>query len=187
SQPCSNCGGSGSVIDNPCKTCSGSGLQKKRKKMKITIPPGVNEGKRIAIPRQGDAGPNGGPAGDLIVFLHVKPHKYFERSGQDLYCAVPISIAQAALGTEIFVTTLDAKKIKLKIPAGTQHGKLLRLRGEGVPYAGGNRKGDLYIKVIVKVPQNLSSKAKAVLEDFSSIVGEDTNPQPVSLSEIGSA
>jgi len=183
-QPCSTCKGTGTVIDNACTVCGGSGLQKKNKKMKISIPAGIDEGKRIAIPQQGDRGPNGGPAGDLVVFLHVKPHAYFERSGQDLYCAVPSSSTQATLGAEIFVTTLDDKKIKLKIPAGTQHGKLLRLRGEGVPYQGSSRNGDLYIKIVVDIPKHLTSKAKLVLQELSTITGENTSPRPVSLSEL---
>ncbi|OJF76914.1 MAG: molecular chaperone DnaJ [Treponema sp. CETP13] len=183
-QTCSTCGGTGSVIDNPCKVCGGSGLQKKRKKIKITIPAGVDEGKRIAIPRQGDCGKNGGAAGDLIVFLHVKGHQYFERSGQDLYCAVPISISQATLGAEIFVTTLNDKKIKLKIPAGTQNEKLLRIRGEGVPFAGGARKGDFYIKIVVEIPTHLSSKAKQALQEYASLMDENTSPKPVLLSEL---
>ncbi|MBO5137232.1 MAG: molecular chaperone DnaJ [Spirochaetaceae bacterium] len=184
-QPCHTCQGTGSVIDNPCKACGGTGLQQKRKKVSIKIPAGVDNGKRITIPRQGDAGRNGGSAGDLIVVLHVLPHQYFERDGNDLYCAVPISISQATLGSEIYVTALDGKKLKLKIPAGTQNGKLLRLRDEGVPVTGSNRKGDLYIKILIQVPEKLSSKQRGLLEEFSKLEGATDSPQPIALSSIG--
>lgn len=184
-QPCHACGGSGSVIENPCKACGGSGLQQKRKKMSIKIPAGVDNGKRIAIPRQGDAGANGGPAGDLIVVLHVAPHQYFERDGNDLYCAVPISMSQAALGSDVFVSALDGKKIKLRIPAGTQSGKLLRLRDEGVPVTGSSRRGDLYIKVMVQVPAKLSSRQRDILEEFARLENATDSPQPVPLSSMG--
>lgn len=181
--PCPVCHGEGTIIENPCHECGGSGVEKKRQKIVVTIPPGVEDGKRISIPRQGDAGANGGPYGDLYIFLRVKPHQYFERSDSDLYCAVPISITQAALGAEITVTALDDKKLKLKIPAGTQNGKLLRIREEGVPSANG-RKGDLYIKIIVQVPTKLSAKAKALLDEVARIEGENAEPSLVSLAEL---
>ena len=113
----------------------------------VTIPAGVENGKLVVIPRQGDAGPAGGPPGDLYVFIRVKPHEFFERQDEDLYCAVPISITQASLGAEIQVATLEGKTIKVKIPAGIQNGKLLRIRDEGVPLSG--RRGNLYIKFII--------------------------------------
>ena len=159
--------------------------KKKRKKIVVTIPPGVDNGKRIAVPNQGDAGRNGGPAGDLVIILHVAPHRYFERNGQDLYCAIPVSMTQAALGSEITVTSLDDKKIKMRIPAGTQHGKLLRLRGEGVPYGTSGRNGDMYIKVLITVPTKLSVKAKQLLEEVAAVQGEDANPKPVAIADLG--
>ncbi len=183
--PCPTCHGEGTIIENPCRECSGTGVQKKRQKILVTIPPGVEDGKRINIPRQGDAGQNGGPYGDLFVFIRVKPHTAFERSGADLYCAIPVSMTQAALGSEITVTALDGKHLKLKIPAGTQNGKLLRIRSEGVPVANG-RKGDLYIKIMVQIPEKLSSKAKSLLEEVSRLEGENTSPEPMALSEISS-
>ena len=183
-QTCPTCQGEGTVVDNPCKACGGSGLQKKRKKIVVTIPPGVDNGKRIAVPNQGDAGRGGGPSGDLVIILHVAPHRYFERNGQDLYCAIPVSMTQAALGSEITVTSLDDKKIKLRIPAGTQHGKLLRLRDEGVPYGTSGRKGDMYIKVLITVPTKLSAKAKQLLEEVAAVQGEDANPKPVAISDL---
>lgn len=183
-QSCPTCGGEGSVIDNPCKVCGGSGLQPKRKKINIQIPAGADNGKRITIPRQGDAGRNGGPAGDLVIIVHVARHQYFERSGNDLYCAVPISASQATLGAEIQVTSLDDKKIKLKIPAGTPHGKLLRLKNEGVPYSGIGKKGDLYIKVLVEIPTKLSSKQKDLLAEFMKLENPSESPMPRALSEL---
>ena len=180
--PCPSCGGEGFVIEHPCKDCSGSGLLKKRQKLAVTIPAGIEDGKRVIIPNQGDAGPNGGPNGDLYVFIRVKPHEHFERDGLDLYCAVPISITQAALGAELFVTTLDGKRIKVRIPAGMQHGKMLRVREEGIP--SGTRRGDLYIKMIIQIPAKLSKRGKELLEELAKSEGEVDSPKPVPLSEL---
>lgn len=184
SQPCPSCNGTGTIIDNPCTACNGKGTQQKRRKLKITIPAGVDNGKRLTVSGQGDAGTNGGQPGDLVIVLHVKNHKFFERSGQDLYCAVPISITQAILGADITITTLDERKIKVKIPAGTQHGKLLRLKDEGVPYSNSSRKGDLYIKVLVKIPSRVSNKARALYEEIAQIEGENDSPSLTPLSEL---
>ncbi|MCQ2982730.1 MAG: molecular chaperone DnaJ [Treponemataceae bacterium] len=183
-QPCPSCQGSGTVIDNPCKACHGTGVQSKRRKVKVTIPAGVDDGKRITIPRQGDAGRNGGPAGDLIIVLHVGSHKYFERSGNDLYCAAPISITQAALGAEIYITSLDDRKLKVKVPAGTQHGKLLRIPGEGVPATSTSRKGDLFVKVMVQIPSHLSSKGKKLMEELAEVEGDNDSPKLTPLSDL---
>ena len=183
--PCPTCRGEGFILENPCKSCSGSGVIRKKQKIKVTIPAGIETGKRINIPGQGDAGPNGGEPGDLYVFINVRPHEYFERSGEDLYCMIPISFTQASLGTEIFVNTLDDKKVKLKIPAGTQNGKVLRMRGEGVPYLHNSKKrGDLYLKIHVEVPVKLSSRQKQFLEEMSKSFESSDNPQPVRLSSI---
>ena len=183
-QTCPGCRGAGTVIDKPCTVCRGSGVQEKSKRVTLTIPAGVDDGKRIAIHGEGDAGKNGGPAGDLIVVLHVESHTYFERSGQDLYCAVPVTMVQAALGETIFITTLDGKKIEFKLPAGTQNGKLLRIKNEGVPVFNTTRKGDLYIKILVQVPSRLSSKQKELLEEFSRLDNASTSPNPVPLSSL---
>jgi molecular chaperone DnaJ len=180
---CHNCGGSGTVIERPCMECGGSGTQKKRQKLSVTIPAGVENGKRLVIPRQGDAGPNGGPAGDLYVVVRIKPHEYFERQDLDLYCAVPISISQASLGAEIQVSTLDGKTIKVKVPAGTQNGKMLRIRSEGVPSA--VRQGDLYIKLMVRIPEKLSRRGKELLEELAKTEGQSDSPGPIPLSQLG--
>ncbi|HWR12944.1 MAG TPA: molecular chaperone DnaJ [Rectinemataceae bacterium] len=186
SQPCPTCNGEGSVIDKPCRDCSGSGIAKKKQKIKVTIPPGVDDGKRVTIPGQGDVGPNAGAPGDLYVFIHVRSHEFFERHEQDLYCAVRIDMTTAALGGDVVVNTLDGKKIKLSVPAGTQHGKLLRVREEGVPSSTG-RKGDLYIKILVQIPARLSRKGKELLEELRGIEGENAEPQAVKLSEVAGA
>lgn len=183
-QTCPNCRGEGSVIDKPCPHCHGTGFEEKSKSVTLNIPAGVDDGKRITIRGEGDAGKNGGPSGDLIVVLHVEGHKFFERSGQDLYCAVPVTMAQAALGETIFITTLDGKKIEFKLPAGTQNGKLLRIKNEGVPVVNSTRKGDLYIKILVQVPQKMSLKQKELLEEFSRLDNATTSPQPVQLSTL---
>ncbi|MDR2477364.1 MAG: molecular chaperone DnaJ, partial [Treponema sp.] len=180
---CHNCGGEGYIIEQPCRECGGSGTQKKRQKIMVTIPAGVENGKRVVIPRQGDAGPNGGPAGDLYVVIRIKPHEYFERQDLDLYCAVPISLTQAALGADIHVTTLDNKTIKVKVPAGIQSGKMLRIRDEGVPATG--RRGNLYIKLVVKIPEKLSRRGRELLEELARAEGQDDNPRPIPLSELG--
>ncbi|GHT96996.1 chaperone protein DnaJ [Spirochaetia bacterium] len=179
---CPSCGGEGSIIEQPCKDCGGSGTQKKRQKIMVTIPAGVENGKRVVIPRQGDSGPNGGPAGDLYVFIRVKPHEYFERQDLDLYCAVPISVTQASLGADIQVTTLDGKTIKVKIPAGIQTGKMLRIRDEGVPASG--HRGNLYIKLLVQIPAKLSKRGRELMEELSKAEGENDAPKPIPLSEI---
>ena len=180
---CHNCRGDGYVIEKPCRDCSGTGTQKKRQKIMVTIPAGVENGKRVVIPRQGDAGPNGGPAGDLYVFIRTKPHEYFERQSYDLYCAVPISITQAALGADIHVTTLDNKTIKVKVPAGIQNGKLLRIRNEGVP--SGSQRGSLYIKLMVQIPEKLSRRGKELLEELAKVEGQNDSPKPIALSQLG--
>jgi molecular chaperone DnaJ len=180
---CHTCGGEGSVIDKPCPECGGSGTQKKRLKLSVTIPAGVDNGRRLIIPRQGDAGPNGGPPGDLYVIVRIRPHEYYERQDVDLYCAVPISITQASLGADIQVSTLDGKTIKVKVPAGTQGGKMLRIREEGVPSNG--QRGNLYIKLMVRVPEKLSRRGKELLEELARIEGQNDSPGPIPLSRLG--
>jgi molecular chaperone DnaJ len=183
-QTCPTCRGEGSVIEKPCHDCGGSGLAKKKQKIKVTIPPGVEDGKRVSIPGQGDSGPNGGAPGDLYVFIHVRNHEYFERDGADLYCALPIGIALASLGGELGFTTIEGKKIKVAVPAGSQYGKMLRVREEGVPVPGG-RRGDLYLKLLVQVPQKLTKRDRELLEELrTASEGESPEPQPVKLSDL---
>lgn len=183
--PCQTCNGEGFVIDNPCKKCRGVGVVEKQQKVKVTIPAGMDNGKRISISGQGDAGPGGGPAGDLYVLVHVRPHEYFERHGNDVYCVIPISISQAALGGEITVPTLDDRRAKVKVPPGTQNDRILRLKNEGVPFLqDSSRRGDMYIKIRVNIPSKLSGKAKSLLREFAEVEGENGDPQPVRLADI---
>jgi molecular chaperone DnaJ len=179
---CRNCHGEGYIIEHPCKEYGGSGTRKKRQKIQITIPAGIENGKRLVVSRQGDAGPNDGPPGDLYVFIRVKPHEYFERQDVDLYCAVPISVTQASLGADIHVHTLDDKTIKVKIPAGIQNGKLLRIRDEGVPASG--HRGSLYIKVMIQIPAKLSRRGRELLEELSRVEGENDSPKPSALQDL---
>ncbi len=182
---CPTCGGEGEVIDRPCPECRGNGVLRKSRTIKVTIPPGMEDGKRLSLAGQGDMGANGAPPGDLYVFVSVKPHAYFERDGTDIYCAVPISITQAALGAEIIVPTLEAKTVRVTVPAGTQNGRMLRLRGEGLPELHNpNRRGDLYIKLVVRVPTKLSGKAKDLLKELASVNGDEKSPKPIPLSDL---
>lgn len=183
-QTCPSCGGTGTTIDKPCPRCHGTGFEEVTKKMSLTIPAGVDDGKRIAIPRMGDAGVNGGVAGDLIVVLHVENHEYFERDGQDLYCAVPITFAQASLGVSLKITSLDGKQIEFKLPPGTTNGKLFKIKGEGVPFTNSARKGDLYVKIIVQIPTRLSGEQRKLMEEFARLENATTSPSCIPLSSL---
>ena len=182
---CPSCGGEGEVIENPCRACRGTGREQKERRLRVTIPVGMENGKRIQLTGQGDAGIGRAPAGDLYVFVHVEPHPCYQRHGDDLYCVIPLAFTQAALGTSILVRTLDDRRIRVKVPAGTQPGKLLRVRGEGVPHPDNpGRRGDLYIKVAVTVPDRLSSHARKLLGEVAEAVGEESSPEPVPLAEL---
>lgn len=182
---CSRCHGQGVFIETPCPKCSGKGVLKAPQKIKITIPAGIESGQRLRMPGKGNAGPNNNHTGDLYVSVNVKPHPYFERDGHNLYIMVPISFTQAALGSEITVATIDDKKVKIKIPAGTPNGKLLKLKGYGVPYGGhSTSRGDFYIKLSIQTPERMSSKAKALLQEFAKEYGENSEPTPIPLSKI---
>ncbi|MDA3850646.1 MAG: molecular chaperone DnaJ [Spirochaetaceae bacterium] len=182
---CPSCNGNGTIIENPCGECHGTGTQRKSQKVKVSIPAGIDGGKRIRLDGQGSAAPQGGVPGDLYVYINVKPHDFFERDSNDLLCAVPISVSQAILGAEIFVRTLDDKKRKLKVASGTPSGKILRIRGEGIPMLHGNgRKGDLYVKLIVEIPKRISSKEKSLLKEWAEVHGEQDSPNPFSLNEL---
>lgn len=182
---CSACGGEGTVIDNPCRTCRGSGTVRSHQKIKVTVPPGMDPDRRIRLEGQGNHGPKGAPPGDLYVYIHVRPHPHFERHDYDLYCAIPILMTQAALGAEVWVRTLDHKRIKLKVPSGTQDGKMLRIRGEGVPVLnGGGRRGDLYVKLKVEIPSRISGKEKDLLKQFAQSHGEKEEPTPLKLKDL---
>ena len=168
---CPNCQGKGQIIRTPCKVCNGAGRTEKEKALEIKIPAGVETGSRLRVTGEGEAGVNGGPAGDLFVVLHVKEHDIFERQGANLYSAVPISFAQAALGTEIKVKTLDGEE-DLKIPAGTQTGTVFRVKSHGMPTLGGRGRGDLFVAVTLITPKTLTKEQRKLLEQLADV--EDT-------------
>lgn len=169
---CPNCAGKGQIIKNPCKKCRGAGRVEKEKTLEVKIPAGVETGSRLRINGEGEAGANGGPSGDLFVVIHVKEHEIFERQGANLYSAAPISFAQAALGAEIEVKTLDGEE-KLKIPAGTQTGTVFRIKSQGMPSLGGRGKGDLYVAVTLITPKSLTKEQRKLLEQLAEIEDVD--------------
>ncbi len=182
---CPSCGGEGEIIEKPCAECRGTGTVRKSRTITITIPAGIEDGKRLSLAGQGDAGASGAQDGDLYVFLRVQPHESFERDGKDVYCAIPISITQASLGADIVVPTLDQKTVRVSIPPGTQNGRVFRLKGEGIPELhSSTRRGDMYIKIVVRVPTKLSAKARELLKELASSNGEESNPRPIPLAEL---
>jgi len=172
---CPTCSGRGQVINNPCKTCGGSGRQQKERSLSVNIPAGVETGTRIRLAGEGEAGMRGGPSGDLYIFIEVRDHQIFEREGQNLFCRIPISFATATLGGEIEAPTIDGGRSRVKVPAGSQSGKQMRLKGKGVPSLRGGAPGDLYIELAIETPVNLTSKQKELLREFDKI-GEDNHP-----------
>ena len=168
-QTCPDCGGDGEMLSNPCKDCRGSGIIKTKKNLSIQIPKGVDDGTQIRLSGKGDAGYRGGADGDLYIMITVQKHKIFQRSEENLYYKLPISMTDAALGTEIEVPTIDGGKAKVKIPAGSQNGKQLRLKEKGMPNLRSENIGDLYLEVTVIVPENLSKDQKKLLEEFKCI------------------
>jgi molecular chaperone DnaJ len=182
-QTCPKCHGRGRVIDDPCGTCYGQGRVKDKKTLSVKVPAGVDTGDRIRLSGEGEAGPEGGPSGDLYVQMHVRDHEIFERDGRNLYCEVPISIVDAALGGELEVPTLDGR-VKLKIPEETQTGRLFRLRGKGVTSVRGGGAGDLLCRVIIETPVNLNSEQKDLLRELqSSLEGGKHSPRSSSWFE----
>ncbi|WP_404337522.1 molecular chaperone DnaJ [Planococcus rifietoensis] len=177
---CHHCEGSGQIIEEKCTTCRGAGKVRKMKKIKVTVPAGVDDGQQLRVSGQGGPGFNGGPAGDLYVLFRVKPHQQFERDGDDIHLELPITYPQAALGDEIEVPTVSGK-VKLKIPAGTQNGARFRLRGKGVQNVHGYGVGDQHITIKVKVPTKLSEKQKQLLREFAEISGDIPEEQSSSL------
>ena len=178
-QTCPACKGAGTVISNPCKSCHGRGRVSRTKTLNVKVPAGVDDGDRIRLSGEGEAGRNGGPPGDLYVEIRITPHKIFERSGADLSCEVPVSFATATLGGDVQLPTLDGN-VSLKIPDGTQSGKVFRLRGKGVTTVRDSRKGDLFARVAVETPVNLTSEQESLLRQFEDLVsagGERHNPR----------
>lgn len=172
SQPCSLCGGSGTVIENPCPTCGGSGAVRTVKRFRVNIPPGVKEGSRIRVPGKGEAGMRDGPAGDLYVVTHVAPSPAFKRKGANLEVEVPLTIPEALLGAEVRVPTLYGSKT-LRVKPGTRHGALQRLRGEGPPKLGGKSKGDIHYRFTIDVPEKLTDEQRAAVDELSKVMNGD--------------
>jgi len=181
SSGCPRCRGEGRIISNPCTACRGSGQIKRTRTIQVRIPPGVHGDAHLKMSGEGEAGTRGGYNGDLYIVIHVQPHRHFERHGDDLICEIPISITQAALGAEITVHTLDAKQVKLKIPAGTQNESILRIRGQGANHLNRSGRGDMLVKIAVRVPESLSSKQKQLLRDFAALGTENDAPEPTDL------
>ncbi len=174
---CPSCQGRGEVIDDPCPSCSGSGRVTRERTLSVNIPPGVEDGTRIRLAGEGEAGVRGGPPGDLYIFLALATHPFFQRDGADLYCRVPISMVRAALGGEFEVPTIDGDKARVKIPEGTQSGRRLRLSGKGMPVLRSKAYGDMYVQVTVETPQNLTKKQRELLAEFDRISSEKTQPE----------
>jgi molecular chaperone DnaJ len=173
---CSACQGSGSVINDPCVSCRGQGRVVRERVIQVKVPPGVEDGTRMRFTGQGEAGANGGPAGDLYVVFGVKEHPFFEREGNDIYCAVPISFTQAALGAEIKIPTLDGEHT-LKIPEGTQGGASFRVRHKGIPVLNGHGKGDLYVQVKVQTPAKLTKRQRELLQELDAGLEMQNKPE----------
>ena len=170
--PCSRCGGRGKIIKEPCKDCRGSGMVRRRRKIQASVPAGIDNGQTISIRGQGHAGKNGGPAGDLLVTITVRPHELFRREGTSVLCEAPITFPQAVLGAELEIPTIDGKD-KYDIPEGTQSGTTFRLKGKGIPALNGRGRGDQYVTVYIETPRNLNREQKEALKKFAEAVGEN--------------
>ena len=176
SAPCGRCGGKGRIIHQPCKACHGSGQLRRRKTLKVTIPAGIDNGQTISLRGQGNAGRNGGPAGDLLIVIAVRPHEIFRREGTSVLCEAPITFTQAVLGAELEIPTIDGK-VKYSIPEGTQSGTTFRLKGKGIPGLNGRARGDQYVTVYIETPRNLNREQKEALRKFSDTLGESNYEQ----------
>lgn len=177
STTCPHCHGAAKIITNPCDECHGSGRMKKKKRVKIPIPPGVDSGMRLKISGQGDSGEGGAPAGDLFVYIEVKPHEIFQRDGDDIYLDLPIGITEAALGCKKEIPTLLSGSQRITIPEGTQTGKIFRVRGQGFPNVHGHGTGDLLVRVHLETPVNLTAEQKKLLQEFSQLEGPHNSPK----------
>ena len=173
---CPTCSGVGQIIKNPCSSCGGQGTQKKDKALSVNVPQGVETGTRIRLAGEGETAPRGGVSGDLYIFIEVSKHKIFERDGLNLFCRVPVSMAKASLGGEVEVPTIDGGRSRVRIPAGSQSGRQMRLKGKGMPAIKTIQKGDMFIEMAVETPVNLTAKQKELLQEFEEL-SEDNNPE----------
>jgi molecular chaperone DnaJ len=174
---CPACQGRGQVIEDPCPSCAGAGRINRERTLSVNIPAGVEDGTRIRLAGEGEAGVRGGPSGDLYIFLALAGHEFFQRDGADLYCRVPISMVTAAVGGDFEVPTIEGDKAKVKIPAGTQSGTRMRLAGKGMPVLRSKQLGDMYVQVTVETPQNLTKKQRELLAEFERLSSEETQPE----------
>src|SRR3954471_54134 len=191
---CPACQGRGQVIDDPCPTCSGAGRVMRERMLSVNIPPGVEDGTRIRLAGEGEAGVRGGPTGDLYIFLSIEPHEFFQRDGADLHCRVPISMVCAAVGGEFEVPAIDGSKARVKVPAGSQTGRRFRLSAKGMPVLRAKQTGDMYVQIVVETPQNLSKRQRELLTEFEKLSSATTQPESAGffsrvkefLDELGS-
>ncbi|MCR9177943.1 MAG: molecular chaperone DnaJ [Alphaproteobacteria bacterium] len=174
---CPSCGGAGQVIENPCRTCQGAGRQRKEKTLSVNIPPGVEEGTRIRLAGEGEAGMRGAPPGDLYLFITIQPHPIFNREGADIHCRVPVPMATASLGGQIEVPTIEGGRARVAVPEGSQTGRQFRLKGKGMSVLRSPARGDMYVEIAVETPMNLTKKQRELLEEFRREGGDQTNPQ----------
>ena len=174
---CPNCHGRGQSIDTPCVSCSGSGRVSRERTLAVNIPAGVEDGTRIRLAGEGEAGVRGGPAGDLYIFLSIGAHPFFQREGADLHCRVPVSMVTAAVGGEFEVPTIDGGKTKVKVPEGTQSGRRFRLGGKGMPVLRSRQSGDMYVQVVVETPQKLTKRQRELLAEFERLSSNETQPE----------
>jgi molecular chaperone DnaJ len=174
---CPNCQGRGQVIDSPCTSCAGSGRVTRERTLSVNIPPGVEDGTRIRLASEGEAGVRGGPPGDLYIFLSIGAHPFFQRDGADLHCRVPVSLVTAALGGEFEVPTIDGGKTRVKVPEGTQSGRRFRLQSKGMPVLRSRQSGDMYVQVVVETPQSLTKRQRELLAEFDRLSSTETQPE----------
>lgn len=176
-RPCPHCQGRGEKIETPCKRCHGHGRCEESRTLSVNVPRGIEEGMRIRLAGEGEAGLNGGRTGDLYIFVSIRQHEFFQRDGANLYCTVPITMTKAALGGELILTSLDGDKTVVKVPVGAQNGQQIRLKNKGMPLLRKKEYGDLYIELRIETPQNLTPKQKMLLEEFAQEEGEHNSPQ----------
>src|SRR5471030_702027 len=174
---CPACQGRGQVIDDPCAACAGAGRVTRERMLSVNIPAGVEDGTRIRLAGEGEAGLRGGPPGDLYIFLSLQPHEFFQRDGADLHCRVPISMVIAALGGDFEVPAIDGAKARVKVPTGTQTGRRFRLTSKGMPVLRSKQMGDMYVQVAVETPQNLTKKQRELLAEFEKLSSDQTQPE----------
>ncbi|HWT31018.1 MAG TPA: molecular chaperone DnaJ [Propylenella sp.] len=174
---CPSCHGRGEVVKDPCAKCAGAGRVSQSRTLSVNIPAGIEDGTRIRLAGEGEAGVRGGPPGDLYIFLSIKPHAFFQRDGADIYCRVPVSFTTAALGGQFEVPTVDGGRTRVKVPEGAQTGRQFRLKAKGMPVLRSRQAGDMYVQIVVETPQNLSRRQRELLEEFERVSEDENNPE----------